>query len=233
MTKLLVSVRDAAEAQIAVTSGADLVDVKEPGRGSLGAADAATIRAVVEQVAGRVPISAALGELEEGRSLDPSLAGDVRYAKYGLAGFGRKSDWLRRWKAAIDGLPRGVVGVAVVYADWRRAAAPEPWEVISRAAAIGCGAVLIDTFDKTRGSLVRQMPIAQLARWVAAVRADGLVSVVAGSLRAADFDDVLALGCNYLAVRGAACAGDRTGHIERERVQRLAALAQGAAAARR
>ncbi len=41
MTRLLVSVRSAAEAEIALSAGADLIDVKEPSRGSLGAADPA------------------------------------------------------------------------------------------------------------------------------------------------------------------------------------------------
>ena len=36
---LLVSVRDAAEAELALAGGADVIDVKEPNRGSLGAAE--------------------------------------------------------------------------------------------------------------------------------------------------------------------------------------------------
>ena len=40
---LLVSVRSAAEALSALAGGADVIDVKEPNRGSLGAADDETI----------------------------------------------------------------------------------------------------------------------------------------------------------------------------------------------
>ena len=40
MTRVLVSVRDALEARIALDCGVDLIDVKEPLRGPLGAADA-------------------------------------------------------------------------------------------------------------------------------------------------------------------------------------------------
>ena len=60
---LLVSVRSAAEALAALAGGADVIDVKEPNQGSLGAADDDTISAVVRAVAGRAPVSAALGEL--------------------------------------------------------------------------------------------------------------------------------------------------------------------------
>ncbi len=61
MTRLLVSVRDPDEAQIAAQSGVDLIDVKEPIRGSLGAADAATLAAIAQCVAGRAPLERRAG----------------------------------------------------------------------------------------------------------------------------------------------------------------------------
>src|SRR5215468_9568595 len=82
---LLISVRDAAEAEAALRGGADVIDVKEPRRGSLGRADAATIAAVVACVAGRRPVSAALGELvEPGSEAVPGPG--LSFVKWGLAG---------------------------------------------------------------------------------------------------------------------------------------------------
>ncbi|MES1213307.1 MAG: (5-formylfuran-3-yl)methyl phosphate synthase, partial [Singulisphaera sp.] len=49
-TGLLVSVRDANEARDALLGGADLIDLKEPTRGSLGRVDSAMIGEVVAQV---------------------------------------------------------------------------------------------------------------------------------------------------------------------------------------
>ena len=63
MTGLLVSVRSAAEARAALLGGADLIDVKEPLRGSLGAADADRLREISEVVSGQLTLSAAWGEL--------------------------------------------------------------------------------------------------------------------------------------------------------------------------
>src|SRR3954452_14348343 len=71
---LLVSVRSAAEALSALAGGADVIDVKEPDRGSLGAADEETISAIVRAVDGRAPVSAALGELVD---LDKSPNGNA------------------------------------------------------------------------------------------------------------------------------------------------------------
>ncbi|MBI3837767.1 MAG: (5-formylfuran-3-yl)methyl phosphate synthase [Planctomycetia bacterium] len=224
MIRLLISVRNAEEAQVALAGGADLIDVKEPNRGSLGAADALAIKAVVREVAGRVSVSAALGELLWGNRLDASLAGQLQYAKFGLAGCGIEPDWTTRWKQAIAQLPEGITPVAVAYADWKSALAPEPREVLEYAQAFECGAVLVDTYDKTHGSLLEHWALADLGRFVNAVRQRSLLCVMAGGLGLAEISELLPLAPDYIAVRGAACRGDRTGRLDIERIRRLAAV---------
>ena len=49
MTRLLVSVRNALEAEVALAGGAHVIDVKEPSHGSLGRADEATLAEVVRE----------------------------------------------------------------------------------------------------------------------------------------------------------------------------------------
>ena len=63
MTGLLVSVRDVTEAAGVLSAGVDLVDVKEPAAGSLGAAAAGVWKQVVELVGGAMPVSLALVHL--------------------------------------------------------------------------------------------------------------------------------------------------------------------------
>src|SRR5688572_22177610 len=88
---LLVSVRSAEEAVAALAGGADVIDVKEPNRGPLGAADPQTIAEIVRVVRGRVPVTAAAGELldagERGatRPVESLLSG-VSLFKIGLRG---------------------------------------------------------------------------------------------------------------------------------------------------
>src|SRR3954454_6660925 len=88
MTGLLVSVRSADEARAAVAGGATIVDVKEPDRGPLGCAGAATWRAVRRVVPATVPVSVALGELGDWEEQAiPSTAdwAGLAYRKVGLA----------------------------------------------------------------------------------------------------------------------------------------------------
>ena len=54
MTLFLASVRDMAEAETARLAHADIIDLKDPALGALGAVDLATTKRVVDLIAGRV-----------------------------------------------------------------------------------------------------------------------------------------------------------------------------------
>ena len=223
MTGLLVSVRSAAEATVAAEAGAAIIDVKEPHRGALGAADAKTIDEIAAAVGRHVPLSVALGELE-GSESRPVWQSRVQFAKLGLAGCARLPDWQSRWKKAIDELPEGTQPVAVVYADWRAAAAPQPEEVLRAALTFGCRAVLIDTFDKRGQALFELWQPARLRRFAARVRERGMLIVLAGSLDERSLRQALTLDVDFVAVRGAACRDGRQSEIDARRLRRLVRL---------
>jgi uncharacterized protein (UPF0264 family) len=230
---LLVSVRDAAEAELALAGGADVIDIKEPHRGSLGAADANVIASVVAMVAGRAPISVAAGELvdwppRDFRSLAAGFAPGASFIKFGLAGCSAISDWQARWQGTCESCLGTASPVAVVYADWTSAAAPAPDEILSQARLFGCQALLVDTWDKSSGDLFGHWPASQLADFGSQVRSAGMHLVLAGSLQIAALP--LALRCqpSLIAVRGAVCEGDRRDRISLQRVQALRAALEAA-----
>lgn len=234
MTRLLVSVRDAAEARIAVEEGVDLIDLKEPRRGSLGRVDAATVRDVIEVVAGGVPLSMALGELvdyvargDDETSPDAAISDvpvGLRYVKLGLAGCGDRADWPDRWRALAIRLPRGIERVYVVYADAAVARAPAPAEINEQAAAAGARAVLVDTHTKDGRNLFDFWTAATLGRFIADVRRRGMLAVVGGGLTTLTIPQAAASGADYIAVRGAACDGPRTGTVSADRIRAIRRL---------
>jgi uncharacterized protein (UPF0264 family) len=63
MTMMLASVRSLDEAVVALDGGADLIDLKEPARGALGALDHAAVRICVRAIDGRRPVSATIGDI--------------------------------------------------------------------------------------------------------------------------------------------------------------------------
>ncbi len=71
--RLLVSVFGPHEVAAALEGGADIVDVKDPHAGALGAAGPDVLRAVASLVDGRASISAALGD-------GPHLPGALAFA---------------------------------------------------------------------------------------------------------------------------------------------------------
>jgi len=222
-TGLLVSVRDAAEAADALSAGVDLIDLKEPRRGPLGPLDVAMMAQVVELVAGRAPISAALGELLEGFDVS-TLPPGIQWAKFGLAGCAHVADWPQRLHAVVSCLPAGTHGVAVIYADWSAAAAPAPRAVTEQARSAGCRAVLVDTCHKQHGGLLDAWSVDECRLLLEELDRQGLRSVFAGSLRRQDILRLLPLTPDFVAVRGAVCEGDRAGRISPRLVQELAML---------
>jgi len=223
---LLVSVRDASEALAALAGGAQVIDVKEPGRGSLGAADSETVAAVVGAVDGRVPVTAAAGELVDfTRSPQAPLPSGLSLFKIGLANCRALLDWKSRWWELMDAMwphqNASQHAVAVAYADWRTANAPEPLEVLRAAVDAGCPALLVDTWDKSAGTLFDHWPADELARFIESVHSNDLLLVLAGSLADESFAAAARLSPDLLAVRTAACESGRNGTVSRERVALL------------
>ena len=213
--QLLVSVRSAREAAVAVDAGVDLIDVKEPRRGALGPADVAVWREVLDTVAGRRPVSVALGELlTDDVAEHARLAVGCRFAKIGLAGCAAVDDWQSRLERAFAQLPREAGAVAVVYADWRDARTPPPTEIVEHAARIGCVAVLIDTHQKQNGDLFRQLAWRELAELCDLIHGRQMLIVVGGSLSLSVVSLALRLRPAFLAVRGAVCRGERDADVD-------------------
>jgi uncharacterized protein (UPF0264 family) len=224
--QLLVSVRDATEAIAALTGGADLIDIKEPSRGPLGRADATTIAAVVQAVGGRVPVSAALGELREWalfRGAD-ELSGGVRYVKWGLSGL--ESHWRHQLHIARM-IGRLQELVAVAYADWVFAEAPRPADVVAFAVAdqpLQAPVVLFDTFQKSGMTLLDWLSIEEVTTLVKTCHGAGVKVALAGSLTYLEIERLRDVRPDWFAVRGAACDGGRDGTISEKRVRQLADL---------
>jgi uncharacterized protein (UPF0264 family) len=226
--KLLVSVVDAGEAREAAAAGADIVDVKNPAEGSLGAPSPAVIADVRGAVPAGLPVSAAIGDM-------PNLPGTAALAalgaarsgatfvKVGLWGVSTEPDAVDLLRAVVDGVP-GALVVAAAYADSRRVPhAPLPPERLPRVAReAGVRVCLLDTAVKDGRGLLEWLSPDALASFVADAHAAGLEVALAGALRLEDLPAVRDTGADIAGVRSAACRdGRRSGHLDAERVRAL------------
>ncbi len=217
--RLLVSVRSAEEAQAALAGGADLIDIKDPDRGSLGCA-VDQWPAILSELPADVPLSAALGELSDWRDTElPVIPDRIGWVKFGLAGQAT-GDWRREWATVCRRLSGMVQPVIVAYADWGQCQAP-PLEEVCRFARHHVGALLLDTFDKRAGTLWDHLTEHQLAKISRSCRQRSCTFAVAGSLTGDSLRRSAECGCDWVAVRGAACRSGRHGTVDASLVQSL------------
>jgi (5-formylfuran-3-yl)methyl phosphate synthase len=227
--KLLVSVTDAAEARLAVAGGVDIVDVKNPAEGSLGAPAPEVIERVREEVPAELPVSVALGDL-------PALPGTAAlaavgaarsgaaYVKVGLWGASTEDDAVAVLRASLAG---GVPVIAGAYADAERVDAHPlgPRSLVAAARRAGVAGCLLDTAVKDGRGLFEWLDAEALAALVAEAHGAGLVVALAGALRAEDLPAVRDTGADIAGVRSAACRdGRRTAPIDPDRIARLREL---------
>ncbi len=205
MTRFLASVRDAEEAQTVLAAGADIVDLKEPAKGALGAVDRATIKACVAAIAGRTPVSATVGDLpmDKDRVHDAVLATaacGVDDVKLGIQRSGDPQACFAQLRARP---PRARL-ILVFFAD----AMPD-FDPVAAALEAGAQGLMLDTAGKQAGALLDHMAIGDIARFVEAARARGLMVGLAGSLRPEHVAPLLALRPDVIGFRGALCHGGR------------------------
>jgi uncharacterized protein (UPF0264 family) len=216
MTGLLASVTSPAEAELAIAGGADIIDLKDPQAGALGALPSSVIRAAVEAIAGRRTASATAGDLP----MQPRTVADAAERIAGLGvdivkvGFFPGDDPI----ACIAALARLAAGgtriVAVLFAD----TAPD-FALIDRLHESGFAGAMLDTAHKRAGGLRRHMNDGTLGDFVERVRRRRMISGLAGSLTLADVAPLRRLEPDYLGFRGALCPAGRTSALDIEHVR--------------
>jgi len=228
-TKLLISVRSAEEARIALGAGADIIDVKEPTRGSLGRCSPETIQEIAKSIAAQAPLSVALGEWYQSKNW--SLPQNIAWAKVGFTRCSTASERHRGWLAWLNAQRKlkSIRLIGVVYADRIRVNGPcfsqvHEWVESTKKLSAHPPGILIDTAIKDGRGLLAWHSLNALRRYQEHCLRHGLFLALAGSLT---FADVLLLKQSVqpdvIAVRGAACAGSaRVASIQPDRVRSLA-----------
>ena len=202
MPKFLASVTDLAEARLAATAGADIIDLKDPASGALGALPHARIVDVVKGLGPGHTSSATVGDLpnDPGRvvaAVQTTAATGVDFVKVGLFADAGARDVVAALRTPAA---HGVAIVVVLFAD----RAPD-MDLIDSCMDAGCAGVMLDTADKSNGHLLAHMDPGALGDFVERTRRAGGLCGLAGSLRLCDIPALAGLGPDYLGFRGALC----------------------------
>jgi uncharacterized protein (UPF0264 family) len=231
--KLLVSVVNKTEAVDSIKGGADILDVKNPKEGSLGANFPRVIRQVKEVMPKNLELSATIGDLPNLpgtaslAALGAAVSG-VDYVKVGLFGVKTSEEataLMTEVVRAVKEYDRGLKTIASGYADFRYVGCVSPMELPMVAHKAGADGVLVDVKIKNgKDNLFSFLTDKQLGDFVTQAHNYNLVAALAGSLDKQDIPRVHSLGADIIGVRGAVCAKkDRlAGKIESEKVAELA-----------
>lgn len=231
--RLLVSVRSLDEARRAIAGGAEILDVKEPSRGSLGMAaidDIVQIAAVDSIANGAIPCSVALGEVADwSQSTNiPVLPTGISFVKLGLYRCASNAEWRVDWRNVRERFARQSLSrlrwVAVAYADAQSAQSPPIADVLEEAIESGCEGLLIDTWGKRNQTLLDMIDTATLTRLADDCHVAGLFFALAGKLRTASLTLLARVPADVIAIRSAACIrSERTSEVDVTRIAEFGA----------
>ncbi|MCL4429482.1 MAG: hypothetical protein M1167_01900 [Chloroflexi bacterium] len=236
--KLLISPMNEKEAAEAIAGGADIIDVKNPKEGALGANYPWVIRRIKEVTPKNLAVSCTLGEVG-------NLPGSVSLAAFGAASLG--VDYIKVGlygiktpeeavfllqnvsRAAKECNPKIKIAVAG-YADAEKIGGINPLLIPDIAHEAQVEVAMLDTSVKDGKNLFDYLTVEQLKKFVDSAHDYGLVAALAGSLRKQDLAVVYGLGADIAGLRGAACTNSNrvTGQITRERVSELVAVVRQA-----
>lgn len=202
MSAFLASVQSLQEARMVLEHGADVIDLKRPATGVLGAVPSELAVEITRFVGGRCTVSATIGDLPcapdvLAPAVNRMLAAGVDIVKVGVFEPQPPTKWwfeLRRLCA------QGSRIIAVLFAD----RAPE-LPLLQRGAESGLYGVMLDTATKDGRCLRDWLEDKQIEAFIRRAQNLGLCAGLAGSLGVDDIDPLLSLKPDYLGFRGALC----------------------------
>jgi uncharacterized protein (UPF0264 family) len=225
--KLLVSPIDIDEAIIAERGGADIIDVKNPKEGSLGANFPWVIQAVRAKVTR--PLSATIGDFnyKPGTASLAALGAAVSGADYVKVGLydiqtdQQAFELLSGIVKAVKSFDRNKIVVASGYSDYRRIGSIPAMQLPPIAQRAGCDVVMVDTGVKDGRSTFEFMDNDELQGFVDLAHANGLQCALAGALKFDDLPALKRISPDIIGVRGMVCGGNRNDGIRAELVTKL------------
>jgi len=197
---MLASVTSLAEAETVRAGGADIIDLKDPANGPLGALSATLVAEIAHSMGTNAKLSAAAGTIPGAGIIEATriAATGIDYVKIGFLSQRDLGEYARAFAA----FPKKTKLIGVFFAD----CGPD-LSLLRILAECGFVGVMLDTAKKHAGRLLDHMDVAALDRFVTCCRAHKLLTGLAGSLESPDVPRLLPLEPDFLGFRGSLCRG--------------------------
>ena len=222
MTGFLASVSSIDEAQLVHSLGTDVIDLKDPNQGALGALDEDEVRSIATLINKRTTLSATIGDLPNYTAEAESAVVRMHACGVDIVKVGVFDKFLSPFAlSALDHLTDRQIRIVLVFF-----AELFPTDIdFEKLKSMGITGVMLDTFDKAGGNLREKLDDETLAEFVNNVKQVGLLSGLAGSLSREDISPLLRINPDYLGFRGALCKQHkRTMQIDKAKVAEIRKL---------
>ena len=220
--QLLISVTSVDEAKIALDSGADIIDLKNPHAGALGALPPNVVLEIAQFVKYYSPqtlTSATIGDVPmHAHLLETEILAMAKTAvDFIKIGFFEMDDYQPCINSLQHLTQNGLKLIAVLFAEYTY-----PEDIVLELKRAGFVGVMLDTAYKNGRTLLDYHPIDALQFFTQKVRDMGLLLGYAGSLKLQHIVDLKPLNPTYLGFRGGACESDlRTQQLNAEKIYML------------
>ncbi|NNF02449.1 MAG: hypothetical protein HKN22_07170 [Bacteroidia bacterium] len=225
--KVLISVVSLEEASIAIEGGADILDIKNPGEGSLGAQFAPTLLEIAALAKHyKTKCSAAIGDLGD-------KAGTASLAAYGAATMGM--DYVKagivspdqdnalhlasQIVKAVKSADKQIQAVIAGYADFRKTKNLSYHVILEVAHRAKADVVMLDTLIKDGTNLFDNLSLDEVREFVEKGHDLGMQVALAGSLNVTHLEMLTETGVDVIGIRGAVCSNnDRSSFLDKEKL---------------
>jgi uncharacterized protein (UPF0264 family) len=233
--KILISIRSLEELIPAIKGGADIIDLKNPNEGSLGAPFPWLIKEIRER-RDDFTLSVAIGDM-------PNLPGTAALASSGAANCGANIikvglygphsfddavTLLRSVVKATKIINRKILVVGAGYADFKFFNGIDSMEIPAICNLAGADIAMLDTYSKKGQKLFDFINSEKLKDFINKSHKNELLAALAGSLELKDIKKINDLGADIIGFRGAACSGSdrKNGIVEINRVKKIVETSQ-------
>ena len=219
MTGMLASVNSLNEALLILKSSADIIDLKNPEQGALGALPIETVSSIVQAINKTKPVSATVGDLPMQAELvfNAVSAMATTGVDYIKIGFFPGDDWLNCLSKLTEITQQGHQLIAVLFADTQ----PD-MRIVKAISDAGFSGVMLDTMNKSNGSLSQVISEDEIKNFIGKAKEHQLLCGLAGSLKETDIPKLITLKADYLGFRGALCdKRNRVSQLNKDAIQSI------------
>jgi (5-formylfuran-3-yl)methyl phosphate synthase len=205
MTQLLISVKNVEEALIARYAGVNVIDLKDPDHGALGALSPETVSQILARLKGSNALtSATVGDLHTCvadlvKSIECYSGLGVDVVKISVSDLFQNPLFIKEMKGLTT---RGIKLVAVFFAEKEIDS-----KLVQKMSELGFYGAMLDTQTKSHSLLDIQTTKA-LSSFIALCKGLDLVSGLAGSINKIHIKQLLHYRPDFIGMRGGVCHGN-------------------------